>query len=435
MPKAWVTDLWTKTAVIDGARVSPTAAQLRKLKSLPDEFRTARFGKGNRWRVGWVDPDGKQRTRTYATRAAADEYAASLDEDLRVGRYTAPENAGKTFDDVATKWLASKRKVKESTIWRYTRDLDRWVRPKWGHMPIGQITREQVEAWVDELTSGTAPLSEDAKRQNVGGLSPKTVQGIVGIAFGSPMRWALDQRWIAENPLRRVEMPEDFTDDDDDESQALSYAEIEALAEAVKNVPSPKRAAKESDGKVSFMLVHLLAYTGLRINEALALDWRFVDLPGRRVRIRKTWTVDRAGKRVIGPPKNWERRTVPIPDHVVALLEEVPKKDRLGWVFKSPRGQALDDTNWRNRVWGPAIAGLGLDGFTIHHLRHTAVTHAIAAGADVKLVQLMCGHKSATFTLDIYGHLWPDRLDEVVDAVAEARRRALVVPVRLVEDL
>ncbi|MFD2757065.1 tyrosine-type recombinase/integrase [Gulosibacter faecalis] len=433
MAKSWVTDLWTKTAIIGGERVAPTAAQLRKIKSLPDEFRTARFGKGNRWRVGWVDPQGKQRTRTYATRAAADEYAASLDEDLRVGRYTSPENAGKTFDDVATLWLASKRKAKGSTIWRYTRDLDRWVRPKWGSMPIGQIDRAAVETWVDELTSGTAPISQDAKRRNVGGLAPKTVQGIVGIAFGSPMRWALEQRWITENPLRRIELPQ--PDDGDDETPALSYLEVELLADAVRTIPRPKRAVNESDGQVSYTLVQFLAYTGLRINEACALDWRDVDLHKRRVRVRSTWTVDKTGKRVIGPPKGWERRTVPLPAHVVALLEATERKDRVGWVFKSPRGEALDDKNWRNRVWAPAIREVGLDGFTIHGLRHTAVSNAIAAGADVKLIQLMCGHKSATMTLDVYGHLWPDRLDEVVDAVSEARRRALVVPVRLVEDL
>jgi hypothetical protein len=50
---------------------------------------------------------------------------------------------------------------------------------------------------------------------------------------------------------------------------------------------------------------------------------------------------------------------------------------------------------------------------------------AIAAGADVKVVQQMLGHKSATMTLDLYGHLFPDRLDTVADAMDAARAVAL----------
>ena len=60
-----------------------------------------------------------------------------------------------------------------------------------------------------------------------------------------------------------------------------------------------------------------------------------------------------------------------------------------------------------------------------HELRHTAASLAIASGADVKVVQQMLGHKSATMTLDLYGHLFGDRLDVVADAMDNARTTAL----------
>ena len=60
------------------------------------------------------------------------------------------------------------------------------------------------------------------------------------------------------------------------------------------------------------------------------------------------------------------------------------------------------------------------------HTRHTAASLAIASRADVKVVQQMLGHKSATMTLDLYGHLFPDRLDEVADALDAAARAAAV---------
>jgi integrase len=62
------------------------------------------------------------------------------------------------------------------------------------------------------------------------------------------------------------------------------------------------------------------------------------------------------------------------------------------------------------------------DGLTPHALRHTPASLAIAAGANVKVVQTMLGHKSATMTLDLYGPLLADQLDQVADAMDAARR-------------
>ncbi len=83
---------------------------------------------------------------------------------------------------------------------------------------------------------------------------------------------------------------------------------------------------------------------------------------------------------------------------------------------------------FQRAVLDEAARSIGLDGLTPHALRHTAASLAIAAGADVKVVQQMLGHKSATMTLDLYGHLFPDRLDTVADAMDAARRVALEAP-------
>ena len=69
---------------------------------------------------------------------------------------------------------------------------------------------------------------------------------------------------------------------------------------------------------------------------------------------------------------------------------------------------------------------VGVEGMHPHELRHTAASLAIAAGANVKVVQTMLGHKSATMTLDLYGHLFPDQLDEVADALDAAHVAAAV---------
>ena len=98
-------------------------------------------------------------------------------------------------------------------------------------------------------------------------------------------------------------------------------------------------------------------------------------------------------------------------------------------VFTSPQGDPLRASNFRRDVFTPAARRVGLTGLVPHSLRHTAASLAIAAGADVKVVQQMLGHKSATMTLDLYGHLFDDRLDEVAEALDRAASRTAVVPV------
>jgi hypothetical protein len=71
-----------------------------------------------------------------------------------------------------------------------------------------------------------------------------------------------------------------------------------------------------------------------------------------------------------------------------------------------------------------AATTIGVPRLHPHELRHTAASLAIASGADVKVVQQMPGHSSAAMTIDVYGHLFHDGLDEVADALDNARAEA-----------
>ncbi|MGP5052788.1 tyrosine-type recombinase/integrase, partial [Brachybacterium alimentarium] len=137
--------------------------------------------------------------------------------------------------------------------------------------------------------------------------------------------------------------------------------------------------------------------------------------------------------RALGAPKTHERRAVPLTGFLVDELRALTAGQAAdGFVFRAQRGGAIDDHNWRIRVFGPAAADAGLAhrGLTPHKLRHTAASAAIAAGADVMVVKQMLGHADAKQTLNTYSHLWPDRLDEVADAMEQARTRHLqLVPV------
>ncbi|SFT96872.1 Phage integrase family protein [Geodermatophilus amargosae] len=76
--------------------------------------------------------------------------------------------------------------------------------------------------------------------------------------------------------------------------------------------------------------------------------------------------------------------------------------------------------NWRRRLFDPALRRAGLGDVTPHELRHTAASLAVAAGANVKVVQRMLGHANATMTLDVYSGLFNGDLDAVADRLDAA---------------
>lgn len=96
-------------------------------------------------------------------------------------------------------------------------------------------------------------------------------------------------------------------------------------------------------------------------------------------------------------------------------------------LFIAPQGGPLRSSNFRSRFFDPAVraAGLGHLHLTPYKLRHTAASLAITGGADVNVIRTMLGHKSAALTLDVYGHLFADRLDEVSDKMDERRTTLL----------
>lgn len=107
---------------------------------------------------------------------------------------------------------------------------------------------------------------------------------------------------------------------------------------------------------------------------------------------------------------------------------------RNGLVFPDMHGGPIRGTNWKRRVFDPAARAVGLTPppLRIHDLRHTSASLAIAAGADVKKLQNQLGHRWATLTLDLYGHLYPDELDAFTAALDAHRIGSLADSLRTV---
>jgi integrase len=174
------------------------------------------------------------------------------------------------------------------------------------------------------------------------------------------------------------------------------------------------------------LVVLVLAYLGLRWGEMAALRVGRIDFLRRRLVVAESVTlVD--GVQTWGAPKSYEHREVPIPRFLAdELASHVAGKNADDLVFTGVRGGgALRVPTFRRAAFDRAAAEVGMPGLRPHDLRHTAASLAIASGATVKVVQRMLGHASATVTLDRYGHLYSNDLDDLADrmhAAAEAVR-------------
>lgn len=353
-----------------------------------------------RWRVRWYGPDGKPKAKTFGKLPQAEAERDAVSARLSKGSYRDPRSGKAAVKVVAEEWFASKRKIGRTTKRDYRDLLDNYVIPYWGEWQVAAVQWEDVDAWVTRLETGPGKSGRPIGAARI--IKAYRVLAMV-------MKHAVFSKRISISPCHDHELPRP---DDEDEHVYLTYEQLERLAEAA--------------GEYRLMIL-TLGYCGIRWAEASAVKAGRLAAAQRRLRIVQNYT-DVGGVLALGPVKNHEKRSVPVPRSFADELGELAAgRTADALLFTAPEGGPLRYANFRSRVFDPAVKEAGLEGMGItpHKLRHTAASLAIAAGADVKVVQTMLGHKDAAMTLNIYGHLFPDRLDEVADALDVGRGAAL----------
>ncbi|GAA2812737.1 tyrosine-type recombinase/integrase [Mycolicibacterium pallens] len=325
---------------------------------------------------GWVETSA-----TFPTLREAKAFKSERDNEAALGARRFDPRLGRTpLQRIWTQFSDSKKPAVSPKTWSgYTQHWELRIKPRFGHVPVDEITRADVQAFVAGLTVG--PWAKVS--------TLRLLRSILDVAHQ-------DGR-IHRNPALGVSagrIPER------ERHRYLTAPEVHTLATA---------CGDQGD------VVTILAYTGLRWSELVGLRVKDIDLVARRLYVRRA-APEVEGRIVIGPPKTRAGiRTVPLPHVVVDIF-----KTRIGGrapdepAITSPNGAMLRSNNWRRHThWNKALKKTGLAPLTIHDLRHTYASLARKSGADLRYVQKTMGHSTPTVTANIYSDLYADELDQV----------------------
>jgi integrase len=333
----------------------------------------------------------------YFTRKTADEALQELLADARRGTLAdSGVRSGKTFGDACAEWLRyieQERQRAPSTLRDYRNVVNGVLLPEFGRdAPLEQITTDRIDQWREQLLDD-------------GGLARRTIQKNLVLLYGILKR-AKRRKWIPANPADDVERVSVKRSGD---FNVLSPVEVEAVA----------RVAVDRQDAAVFTVA---AFTGLRLGELRALQWRDVDFAKQTVLVRGSYTGGKAG-----PPKSGKIRSVPLIDQAASVLHALRERDLFtaqdDLVFCSPTGEYIHDDQLRDRFYDALnAAGLGdrrrgEHPIVFHDLRHTFGTLAVEAW-PLHDVQAYMGHADIQTTM-IYVHHQPkaaaaDRLSELV---------------------
>jgi integrase len=347
-----------------------------------------------RWRVFYRDEDEKVRAvrGTYAHKGVADDVRKALDASKLPGGVFVDPALGRTpFHELADKYLESARPpvLKPKTAASYESLLRSRILPTFGSRLVHSIKPSDVDLWVAEMVGD--------------GLSASRIRQ-AHVVLRSILEMAARDGYIGRNPAQGARLPRL-------EHREAPYFEphvVDAIAEAI--------------GAPYSALVAVMGVCGLRWGEAAALRRRHVDALRRRLLVEES-LAEISGRLVFGPTKSHTRRSVPLSPVVMARLNEsLAGKGTGALVFTAPEGGPLRYQNFLSRRWHPTLERLGLPVVGVHVLRHSAAARMIERGADAKTLQKILGHRSAAFSLTVYGHLFDADLDALAARLDDDRK-------------
>lgn len=363
--------------------------------------------------------------KPFRSKAQAEKEVKRLEEEFRTGRM-ARKKTQTPFAEVYAKWLRQyKKEVRASTFAHTERQFRSKILPHLGDVIVERATKrhmdEVVAIWMETVPNNFKALINFTKRV---------------------FDYAIYLEVIEDNPMGSVLIPKTRKKS----PKTSSFFERDELMEFLELAYSH---GGEKSGRKWGMLFHLIAFTGCRKGEALALTWDDVDLDERTITFNKTLSkisrVDGNNEVVVNDTtKNGEARTISLDEWTVRRLRTWEEERRGRLMFPAELNARthihpdLITTTMRRLSKKMQGSGRKKD-VTPHGLRHTHCSLLFAAGRPVKEVQRRLGHKSSRVTLDVYAHVTAGKEVEAADAflafVSQGKKKLLMSEERRKNDV
>lgn len=414
------------------------------------------------WRARWTDPWGRQVSKTHKTKTQADAYYRRMLGDMARGDYVDPRLGRITLERWADEWLAGARNLSRGGHDTYRRDLDRHILPVLGTVPVGRLAGADIDRYLSTVGIGLAPSTVHRHY--------RTLHRMLAVAVRRGI--------IPRNPCEHIEPPRVPKT----ERTALTIAQVDDLADTITpryrawvytmaygglrwseavglrrrhvtgstpgggflDLSQDRRAQRPGDTPSEQLDILHTGHRGAgedpeeSISRFAAVTQASPWFTNDQRNITRVVVTEQLIHRGRGewertPTKTGKGRVVTLPgfaaDELATHLEHYSLPDLDGLVFPTGRGTPIQSPSFTANVFKRALRKAGLPDVRIHDLRHTAVSLAIDAGANIKVSQARAGHASASLHLDTYGHRYEaadvavaERLDVLR---AESQRRRL----------
>ena len=281
-----------------------------------------------------------------------------------------------TVDELGKKWLGSNPSKRPTTKGTDEIGLTVHIPSELNSRTIGSMTPSDVQTLVNRWGET---------------LAPRTVLRWYGV-LRAIFAFAVENDWIGRTPCRGVKLPAVTST----RRHTLMPTDVASIAAAT----SPRYRA----------MIWIGAVLGLRWSEVAGLRVGNVDLLRRVLTVAETVTRDAQGRPIHSKTTRSQasKRILAIPEALADLLSEHMARNGLNavnqdrFLFEAPAGGPLRYSNWRARVWLPAITTAGHAGAGFHDLRRTNATIMVAENVDMKTAQLRLGHSDPRLTLALY---------------------------------
>ena len=283
------------------------------------------------------------------------------------------------------------RNLSENSIRGYISDLNSLLEHinKLGVREFKDLELKHIRSWLAYLQTNGASRSTLARR-------------IVSVrAF---TYWAASQGWISTDIGAALEIPKPLR----------KLPEVLNKNEALTVVESMQVKAAEEPGAENIRdlaIIEVLYASGIRISELCSLNISDIDFSRNTLRVLGKGSKERVVP--LGIPA-----VMALQNYLNSARKDFANEKSLDAVFLGARGKRIDQRMARDVVYD-AMSAIG-SRMSPHGLRHTAATHLLEGGADLRTVQEILGHSSLA-TTQIYTHVSPERLKE---AYQQAHPRA-----------